>query len=173
MHSPAHQIARIGSIARIPHPACMAAPTKDTRSEQISPPNRIREWRHRRGMTQQDLCDATSYSAMAVYRMEAGTQRLNEDHLARLAKALRCEPWELLKGTDGVIKPGSSDWLPDDTVMQVIRLIEDWSHERRLKLSADAKARLAVVIGHMLLDQPSTDASDLTRVIDNYARTDR
>ena len=58
---------------------------------------RLREWREKRGLTQNELADMADTRQATVSGLETGqTQRIEFDLLQRLAKALRCKPKDLI-----------------------------------------------------------------------------
>ena len=58
--------------------------------------NRIKEIRKLRKMTQQELADKVGISQAHIARIEKNERGLDIDVLPLFAKALNCEPWELL-----------------------------------------------------------------------------
>ncbi len=58
--------------------------------------NRIAEWRHRRGLTLEQLAARTETTHQQVQRLEKGQRRLTVDWMQRLAMALDIAPAELL-----------------------------------------------------------------------------
>ncbi len=58
---------------------------------------RIREYRLKRGLTQEELADRASTRQATISDLETGrTQRVELDLLQRLADALRCKPKDLI-----------------------------------------------------------------------------
>ncbi len=58
---------------------------------------RIREYRLKCGLTQQELADRASTRQATISDLETGqTQRVELDLLDRIAKALRCKPKDLI-----------------------------------------------------------------------------
>jgi phage repressor protein C with HTH and peptisase S24 domain len=58
--------------------------------------NRIRELRHRAGLSMQALADRAGTSAPQINKLEKGERRLTVDWMVRLGKALGVDPTELL-----------------------------------------------------------------------------
>jgi transcriptional regulator with XRE-family HTH domain len=56
----------------------------------------VRELRERAGTTQETLAAAVNMSSQNLGHIERGQVRLSVDHLQRLAKALGCQPAELM-----------------------------------------------------------------------------
>lgn len=59
-------------------------------------PNRIKEWRSKRGLSLSEMSDLTGLTRSELHKLEKGVRRLRTDHLPILSKALRCDPEELL-----------------------------------------------------------------------------
>ncbi len=59
-------------------------------------PNRIREWRERRGFSMQGLADRASTGKSQIDKLERGDRRLTMDWMVRLSVALDCAPADLL-----------------------------------------------------------------------------
>ncbi len=58
--------------------------------------NRIREWRHQRGWSQQQLAEGSGTTKAQINKLETGHRRLTVDWLTRLASALGVSPTDLL-----------------------------------------------------------------------------
>lgn len=59
-------------------------------------PNRIKEWRMKRGLSLSEMSELTGLTRSELHKLEKGVRRLRTDHLPVLSKALRCDPEELL-----------------------------------------------------------------------------
>ncbi len=57
---------------------------------------RLKEWRERRFMTQEDLAQASGVGAATIARVETGQQRPTPKTIKRLAAALKIEPEQLV-----------------------------------------------------------------------------
>lgn len=68
-------------------------------------PNRIREIRELRGLTQKDLAEETGLSANQIGHLERGERRLTFDYAVILAVGLDCAPPDLFAGSEGVSIP--------------------------------------------------------------------
>lgn len=56
----------------------------------------FREWREKRGLTQEQLAERIGKSRGLVAQLESNRTNYTGDTLEALAVALRCEPWDLL-----------------------------------------------------------------------------
>jgi transcriptional regulator with XRE-family HTH domain len=63
-------------------------------------PNRLREWREARGLSQQELADEAGCSKMQISTLERGRPSLDIVWMQRLAPILRVEPGDLLNPDD-------------------------------------------------------------------------
>jgi transcriptional regulator with XRE-family HTH domain len=60
------------------------------------PPHFIKHWRKFRGLTQAALATAMGVDRTLITKLETFSHRYNQDVLESAAKALDCQPWELL-----------------------------------------------------------------------------
>lgn len=58
--------------------------------------NRIKKYRNRAGLTQQQLADILGTGKSTVVKLERGERDLNERWLTRISKVLDCQPTDLL-----------------------------------------------------------------------------
>lgn len=70
-------------------------------------PNRIREWRERRGFSQEELAEKSGFSYSYLSRMERGERNVSLKTLAKIAPALDVAPTELVLGALEVPLVGS------------------------------------------------------------------
>lgn len=63
-------------------------------------PNRIRELREAKGLTQADLAQLANVTPSALNKLEKGSRGLDQEWMRRLARILDCEPADLLPDTD-------------------------------------------------------------------------
>jgi transcriptional regulator with XRE-family HTH domain len=59
-------------------------------------PNRLKEWRTRRVMTQKDLAEKSGVAETVISRIESGLQKPRPSTIRKLAEALGIKPEELL-----------------------------------------------------------------------------
>lgn len=77
------------------------------------PPHYLREWRHFRHMTQQELADAIGTSKTVISEMERGNLQLSPKWLRKMAPVLQTQPGYIL------------DHDPEDLGNDIIDI---WSH---------------------------------------------
>lgn len=58
--------------------------------------NRIKELRKKKNLTQQQLAELVGLDYTHIGRIEKGERTLDVEYLPIFAKALDCEPWEIL-----------------------------------------------------------------------------
>ncbi len=80
----------MGAVAKL------AKKSGDTDAEEGLVPNRIKEWRMKRGLSLSEMSELTGLTRSELHKLEKGVRRLRTDHLPVLSKALRCDPEELL-----------------------------------------------------------------------------
>jgi len=61
----------------------------------------LRRMRAERGLTQEALADLSEIDRTYISGIERGLRNLSIDNLERLARALRLEPWQLIRRSDG------------------------------------------------------------------------
>ncbi|MER8616015.1 helix-turn-helix domain-containing protein [Mesorhizobium sp. M1409] len=71
-------------------------------SDEIQPTYFFREWRKRRGLSQEALAEMIGLTASSISQLENGKQGFTDSTLVAIAKALDCRPGDLLL------------WGPDD-----------------------------------------------------------
>jgi repressor LexA len=69
------------------------------------PTTRVREWRKKRGLTLEQLSEASDISVSNISRLERGLIPYNEETLGKLARALGCAPGDLLPGDTSLNDP--------------------------------------------------------------------
>jgi transcriptional regulator with XRE-family HTH domain len=101
-------------------------------------PNRIREMRELRGLSQKKLADAVGTSQPQIDRLEKGDRGLDQDWMFRLAKALDCQPADLLP-----LPMGGPDVIPvrriqilGDVQAGFFREAVEWPPEDRFEFDA-------------------------------------
>lgn len=90
---------------------------------QKPPPNRVREWRKLRGLSQEGLASLMETSWQQVSRLERSERRLTDEWLERLAAALQVSKAELLveKPIVGAGEPRVGDSVKDEFEARMLR----------------------------------------------------
>jgi transcriptional regulator with XRE-family HTH domain len=86
--------------AELPRPIGEAM-SHSTRSPQKFP-NRIRELREAKGLSQYELGQLAGTGNQQISRLEMGARSLTLEWMKRLSAALGCQPWELLAEDEGM-----------------------------------------------------------------------
>lgn len=88
-------------------------------------PNKIKEWRKRRGLTQTALAERIERDQATVQRYEAGTIDIPSSALHALAHALSCSIQDLgVKGPDIASEVADAvRELPADAQMQALKIV--------------------------------------------------
>jgi transcriptional regulator with XRE-family HTH domain len=73
-------------------------------------PNRIREWRLARDLSQQALADIIGCSKMQISGLERGAPKLDLEWMRRLADALEITPADLLPADDNPRALSDEEW---------------------------------------------------------------
>lgn len=73
-------------------------------------PNRIREWRLARGLSQDALADIVGCSKMQISGLERGKPKLDLEWMRRLADALAITPADLLPVDDNPRALSDEEW---------------------------------------------------------------
>lgn len=68
----------------------------ETRADQFG--HKLRAARDKRGLTQEELGKLAGFSVSHIYRLENGTREPRLSTIADLAKALKLDPTELIRG---------------------------------------------------------------------------
>jgi transcriptional regulator with XRE-family HTH domain len=75
--------------------------------------NRIREWRHLRRLSQEELAERVGSTGQTIGRYESGQRQVTLKCLARLAEALDCEPADLLPNSAASIDRETYRFIED------------------------------------------------------------
>ncbi|WP_298814882.1 helix-turn-helix domain-containing protein [Chloroflexus sp.] len=110
--------------------------------------HRIARLRNERGWTQQELAERLAISRVAVSHIELGLSVPGERTITLLAGLFKCEPWQLVAGTD--YPPARAERLPSvacrytEVELQLALLARDraWIEQ----MGAVATERAAVVL---------------------------
>lgn len=61
--------------------------------------NRIKEWRTKRDLSQDQVAEAMGIKKAAVSKLERGKMNLTQEYMARFAKVFNCQPYEIIAET--------------------------------------------------------------------------
>ena len=86
-------------------------------------PNRIREWRIERDLSLEDLATLVGCHQTYLGRIERGERRLTDQMIAKVAKALRVQPQDIMK-SDGQV-------AAEQAAIQMAELIQQMTAEER------------------------------------------
>lgn len=101
-------------------------------SDNDQPPNRIRELREQQEISQAELARRINVTPPALQKIEAGARKLDQQWMRRIARALDCDPADLLPATD-------NPWaLSDEEKVWIDRMRRSRAEDReKLKRVAD------------------------------------
>lgn len=74
-------------------------------TEKPNPPNRVKELRLAKDLTQEGLADLISENYQNIQRIENQKMPLTHWWMEQIAKALKCQPWELIADPEKVYPP--------------------------------------------------------------------
>lgn len=101
-----------------------------------APPNRIRELRDAKGLTQAQLAALANVTPSALNKLELGSRGLDQQWLRRLAPLLDCNPADLLPDEDNPNRPG-------DEEQELLRMWRSADPTQRKQLYAMMRALLS------------------------------
>lgn len=106
-------------------------------------PNRIRYWRDRAGLTQQQLGDRIGITRNQVYMLETGRNGLTEPRAIAIAAELGCRHWQLYAGSEVADAAVAGEAVSPEEVYTVVLAIASWAQDSRRHLSPEDIAALA------------------------------
>lgn len=109
-------------------------------------PNRIRELREAKGLSQAELARQINVTPPALQKVEVGSRKLDQLWMRRIADALQCEPADLLPTHD-------NPWGLDEDEKMLIQQYRHAKAEDRRKLRRMAE----VVLDYSV--EPGRDAA--------------
>lgn len=82
-------------------------------------------WRKHRGLSQEDLAERAGVTQGLISQLETGKTDYTGETLEKLAKALDCEPGDLLRGIPAeILELRLLDDLPPRTRVQAVEIIK-------------------------------------------------
>ncbi|WP_287363751.1 helix-turn-helix transcriptional regulator [Mesorhizobium sp.] len=98
-------------------------------ADQAKPSYYFREWRKRRGLTQETLAEQVGLTASSISQLETGKQGFSDTTLAAIASALECRPGDLLLwGPDEAEAATTAPIRSDQEILAVLQRIEGLSN---------------------------------------------
>ncbi|RWO37308.1 MAG: XRE family transcriptional regulator [Mesorhizobium sp.] len=98
-------------------------------ADQAKPSYYFREWRKRRGLTQETLAEQVGLTASSISQLETGKQGFSDSTLAAIASALDCRPGDLLLwGPDESEAATAAPIRSDQEILAVLQRIEGLSN---------------------------------------------
>ena len=105
-------------------------------------PNRIKECRQRRGLTQCRLAELVNATTQQISHLERGERQLTLHWMVRIGAALRCEPAELLPSIDS----GWEDDPREEALLALFRAMPSADQDSLLRIGrAMAQPDTAIV----------------------------
>ena len=98
--------------------------------------NRLKEYRERAGLTQEQLAEQIGVQRNTVWRWENNRATMKADLLRRLSEILNVEPAILIKSDDTVDRKDDPDTQPDTN-----NLVFEWGGGKRLILPNTPETR--------------------------------
>ena len=123
--------------------------------------NRVREWRHRRGLSIEELARRSRTSPSQISKLERGERRLTLDWMSRLAKALSCRREDLLPN-DAEVAPASGAGGPLDRELlrRMGRALMKHLREERQELSPPRFLETAIALHDLIATRPQQDGAE-------------
>jgi transcriptional regulator with XRE-family HTH domain len=127
----------------------------------ITTMNRVREWRHRRGLSIEELARRSRTSASQISKLERGERRLTLDWMSRLAKALSCRCEDLLPADlDATGGPGASGPLDRELLRRMGRALMKHLGEEGQELSPPRFLETAIALHDLIAVRPEQHGSE-------------
>jgi transcriptional regulator with XRE-family HTH domain len=93
-------------------------------------PNRIRELRMARNMSQQAVADLVGVSKVTISDLERGEMRLDVEYMKRIAAALSVPPHKPVTAAD-LLPPNANPWSLDEDEQEIIMRYRMANKEQR------------------------------------------
>lgn len=103
--------------------------------------NSVRQWRHRRRLTQEELAERSNLHRTYISDVERGARNLSLESIDKLARALDVPIPALFGPVPAPGSPGSITALPPASEFVELLLVEDNKEEARQVLEAFARTR--------------------------------
>lgn len=128
---------------------------------QFATMNRVREWRHRRELSIEELARRSRTSPSQISKLERGQRRLTVEWMSRLAKALGCRSEDLLPP-----EPQPSDRsaaappLDRELLRRMGRALMRYLREEKLDLSPPRFLDTAIALHDLIAARPPSHSRD-------------
>jgi transcriptional regulator with XRE-family HTH domain len=127
-------------------------------------PNRLRELRRARGMTQDALARLVNTSHATIQRLETGRRRLTDEWANLIAPALHCSPNELFCGA---VKPISKpvrhvpqvSWVKASELAPEPHTLEEGDYERLIPYPSNRSSLIALEVTSDSMDRVASPGS--------------
>jgi transcriptional regulator with XRE-family HTH domain len=117
--------------------------------------NRVREWRHRRELSIEELARRSRTTPSQISKLERGQRRLTVEWLGRLAKALGCRSEDLLPPEpQGRAAGGAGQVLDRELLRRMGRALMRYLKEERLELSPPRFLETAIALHDLIATRP-------------------
>ena len=123
--------------------------------------NRIREWRHRRGLSVEELARRSRTTPSQISKLERGERRLTLDWMTRLAKALACRREDLLP-SDLAASAGADSNLPLDRELlrRMGRALMRHLKDEGLELASLRFLETAIALHDLVANHPASQVHE-------------
>jgi transcriptional regulator with XRE-family HTH domain len=123
--------------------------------------NRVREWRHRRELSIEELARRSRTSPSQISKLERGQRRLTVDWMSRLAKALGCRTEDLLPAQPhpSTVAPSAGP-LDRELLRRMGRALKRYLKEEKLELSPPRFMETAIALHDLIAANPPAHGRD-------------
>jgi transcriptional regulator with XRE-family HTH domain len=121
--------------------------------------NRVREWRHRRELSIEELARRSRTTASQISKLERGQRRLTVDWMGRLAKALGCRSEDLLP-PEPAAPGGAGRPLDRELLRRMGRALKRYLKEERLDLSPSRFLETAIALHDLIAARPPSKSRE-------------
>jgi transcriptional regulator with XRE-family HTH domain len=121
--------------------------------------NRVREWRHRRELSIEELARRSRTTASQISKLERGERRLTVEWMGRLAKALGCRSEDLLPA-EPAAPGGAGQPLDRELLRRMGRALKRYLKEERLELSPSRFLETAIALHDLIAARPPSKSRE-------------
>ncbi|RWF78281.1 MAG: helix-turn-helix domain-containing protein [Mesorhizobium sp.] len=113
----------------------------------------FREWRQKRGYTQETLAEMVGLTASSISQLENGKQGFSDSTLIAMSKALDCRPGDLLLWAPDKIEASDAPIRGDHEILATLQRIEGLSKR-------DIDVAFAVISNALNANRAGSEPSD-------------